>query len=179
MTHVVIVLRSLLRNRWAFVPVFMLAAVVTAAVLVVTLAVNDRGATAAEPDYYRKGAAWDEWKKQLAMNGVLRWVVTPNVVASQTEAGLARLQLSVADKHGMPIEGAAVHAAVIPILDGDARVELVLTHVGAGQYSAELPIRIGGQWEIRSTVEWHGSRFCDRVRRTVEFQSQHAAGSGQ
>ena len=34
MMHVVVVLRSLLRNRWAFVPVFMLAAVVTAAVLV-------------------------------------------------------------------------------------------------------------------------------------------------
>ena len=55
----------------------------------------------------------------------------------------------------------------------------VLNIDGAGQYSAELPIRIGGQWEIRSTVEWHGSRFCDRVRRTVEFQSQHAAESGQ
>lgn len=179
MTHVAAVGRSLFVNRWAFVPVVMLAAVVTAAVLVVTLAVNDRGATAAEPDYYRKGAAWDDWKKQLALNGVLRWVVTPNVVASHTAAGFARLELAIADKHGMPIEGAVVHATVIPILDGDARVELMLTHDGAGQYSAELPIRIGGQWEIRSTVEWRGNRFCDRVRRTVEFQAKRAVGDAQ
>jgi hypothetical protein len=162
---------SLIANRWAFVPVIMLSGVVAAAVLVVSFAVNDRGATAVEPDYYRKGAAWDEWKQQLALNGVLRWMVTPSIVASQTSAGLARLELSVSDKHGMPIEGASVRVDVIPILDGDARVELRLVHDGSGHYSAEIPLRIGGQWEIRSTVEWRGKRFCDRVRRNVEFRS--------
>ncbi|MEI6474207.1 MAG: FixH family protein [Planctomycetota bacterium] len=162
--------RSLLANRWAFVPVIMLSTVVAAAVLVVLFAVNERGATAAEPDYYRKGAAWDDWKRQLALNGVLRWVVTPSIVPSTSATGLARLELTVADRHGMPIEGAVVRADVIPILDGDARVTLTLTHDGSGRYSAELPLRIGGQWEIRSTIEWRGNRFCDRVRRTVEFR---------
>ena len=160
---------SFVRNRWALVPVGMLAATVVGAVLVVTLAVNDRGAAAAEPDYYRKATAWDEWKEQLARNGALRWVVTPEFGPAAGGSGLARLELTVADKHGVPIEHASVRAEVVPIRDADARVELPLAEGAAGRYGADVPLRTGGLWEIRTTVEWKGQRYVDRVRRSVRF----------
>lgn len=160
---------SVVRNRWAFVPVAMLGATVLGAVLVVTLAVNDRGATAAEPDYYRRAVAWDEWKVQLARNGALRWVVTPEFVPAAGGSGLARLELSVADKHGVPIERASVHAEVVPIREADARVRVAMPEGAPGRYGADVPIRVGGLWEIRATVEWKGQTYVDRVRRTVRF----------
>ena len=162
-------LGSLVRNRWAFVPVGVLAATVVSAVLVVTLAVNERNATAAEPDSYRKGAAWDEWKAQLAANGALRWVVTPEFLPSPTGSGLARLELSVADKHSVPIEGALVRVEVVPIRDADSRIELALPEAAPGRYGVEVPLRTGGLWELRVTVDWKDKRYRDRIRRTVSF----------
>lgn len=171
---------AMVANRWAFVPVVVLGTTVLSAVAVVTLAVNDRGATAAEPDSYRKGAAWDDWKRQLAENGALRWVLTPEIVAGSPGSGFARLEMAVADKNAVPIAGAAVRVEVIPIKDGDSRVEVVLPESAAGRYGADVPLRVGGVWEIRSTVEWKGKRYCDRVRRNVAFaRPSEAAGGGR
>lgn len=162
-------IESVVRNRWALVPVGVLAATVASAVLVVTLAVNERNATAAEPDSYRKGAAWDDWKAQLARNGALRWVLTPEFVPSPAGSGLARLELAVADKHAVPIEGATVSVEVIPIRDAESRVELALAESSAGRYGVDVPLRTGGLWELRVTVDWKGKRYCDRIRRSVSF----------
>ena len=59
-----------LENRWALVPVVMLSCTVIGATAMVTLALGDGSATAAEPDSYRKGAAWDETNRQIAENGI-------------------------------------------------------------------------------------------------------------
>ena len=160
---------AIVRNRWALVPVGMLLATVASAVLVVTLAVNERGATAAEPDSYRRGAAWDEWKEQVARNGALRWVVTHEIVAGSSPSGSPRLEVAVADKHAVPVAGAVVRAEVIPIRDGDARIELALAEGAPGRYAVDVPLRVGGIWEVRTTVERKGQRYADRVRRTVRF----------
>lgn len=161
--------RNFLANRWAFVPVAVLGATVAFAVFVVVFLVNERGAIAAEPDSYRKGVAWDDWKRQEAENGVLRWVVTPAIGAAPNGTGLAHLTLSVADKHALPIEGAVVRAEVVPIVDADRRVELAFAEGAPGAYGADVPLRTGGLWEVRTTVEWKGHRYCDRVRRNVSF----------
>lgn len=171
-------LGRIIEHRWALVPVGLLAMAVAAAVLVVTFVVGERGATAAEPDYYRKGAAWDDWKRQVAENGVLRWTVTPDVVAAHGGNGLARLELHVVDKHSIPLEGAVVRAEVIPIGDADGRAALLLAESAPGTYGADLPVRVGGLWEIRSTVEWKGQRYCDRVRRNVSFGAARVLPAG-
>jgi hypothetical protein len=172
--------RTAIENRWAFVPVGILAATVAFAVFVVVFLVNGRGATAAEPDYYRKGVAWDEWRRQEAENGTLRWVVTPSFGASPAGTGLVHLTLAVADKNAVPIVGAAVRAEVIPIADADRRVEVACAESGPGAYGVDVPLRAAGLWEIRTTVEWKGHRYCDRVRRQVAFgpRSAGAAAGG-
>ena len=158
------------QSRWAFVPVLLMSGTVVGAAIAVTVAVSERGALAAEPDYYRRGAAYDDWKRQVAANGALRWVVTPEVVPARVGTG-ARLELSVADKHGIALEGAAVRAEVVPIVDADARCAVTLPESSPGIYAADVPLRIGGQWEIRATVEWKGRTWSDRMRRSVTFRA--------
>jgi hypothetical protein len=169
-------MRTLIENRWAFVPVVMMLGTVVGAVVVVTVAVMDRSALATEPDYYRRGAAYDAWKRQVAANGALRWVVTPAIVPARSGTG-ARLELSVADKHGIPIAGAAVRAEVIPIRDADARCDVTLAETSPGRYGVDVPMRVGGQWEIRATVDWKGMTWSDRMRRSVTFGPQRDGGA--
>jgi nitrogen fixation protein FixH len=156
--------------RWALVPVLLMSGTVVGAAVAVTVAVSERGALAAEPDYYRRGAAYDDWKRQVAANGALRWVVTPEIVPARVGPG-ARIELSVTDKHGIALEGAAVRAEVVPIVDADARCTVELAELSPGIYGADVPLRIGGQWEIRATVEWKGKTWSDRMRRSVSFRA--------
>ena len=169
-------IRSLIENRWAFVPVVMMLGTVASAVVVVTVAVGDRSALATEPDYYRRGAAYDAWKQQVAANGALRWVVTPAIVSAQAGSG-ARLELSMADKHGIALEGAAVRAEIIPIREADARCDVALAEMAPGRYGVDVPLRVGGQWEIRATVDWKGKTWSDRMRRAVTFGPRREGGA--
>jgi len=165
-----------LENRWALVPVVMLSCTVIGATAMVTLALGDGSATAAEPDYYRKGAAWDEMKRQIAENGALGWIVTPSIVAGRKDPRSARLELTIADKYGVKIEGAVVTTEMFPIRAADSRIQLALSPGGAGRYGIDVPIRINGQWEIRVTIEANGKIYSDRFRRHIAFVAPSALG---
>ena len=169
--------KGIVANRWALVPVVLIVGTITFAAFAVRLAVNDRQANAVEPDYYRKAVAWDDWKRQQALNGALGWVVTPTFEASPADPRSPRLRLDIADKHAVPIVGAAVRAQVVPIRDPDARVDVQLVADPAGGYVADVPLRIGGQWEARVEVDWNGKHYADRFRRQVRFARGTSAGA--
>lgn len=158
---------SIVANRWVLFPVAMIAGTVIFALVAVAIAVGD--GTAAEPDSYRKSVAWDAHRAQVAQNGLLGWVVTPTVTGGGGIDGAVTLRIGVADKHAVPIDGGKVTAEVVPIRDADRRVMLELAEVSPGMYEAACPVRVSGQWEIRTTVESRGKRYADRVRRFVEF----------
>ena len=159
----------LIQNRWALVPVLMLSFTITAAIVILTFAFSDSNVTAVEPDYYRKALAWDDYRKQLAENGVLGWVVTSTFVAGQNDPTLARLELTVADKYGVNIEHARVRVECIPILAANSRISTALQEISAGHYAADVPLRVNGMWEIRATVEAKNHLYCDRFRRHLSF----------
>ncbi|MCE9619653.1 MAG: FixH family protein [Planctomycetes bacterium] len=161
--------RRFIENRWAYVPVAMLSFTVTAAAVVVTLAFSDTNVTAAEPDYYRKAASWDDHKRQLAQNNALGWIVTPTIIPGTNDPTLARLELVVADKYGIGIEHASVQAEIIPILSANSRVTLNLPEGDGGHYGVDVPLRVNGQWEIRATVQSKGRLYTDDFRRHVSF----------
>lgn len=163
---------SIVANRWALFPVAMIAGTVVFAAISVAIAVGD--GTAAEPDSYRKSVAWDAHRAQVAQNGLLGWVLTPTVTGGGGVDGTVQLRIGVADKHSVPIDGGRVVAEVVPIRDADSRVTLVLAEVSPGMYEAACPVRVSGQWEIRTTVESRGMRYADRVRRFVEFGTDGA-----
>ncbi len=168
-------MRRAIEQRWAFVPVAFLLATVAFAVFATTLALRDPSAYAAEPDYYKRGADYDSYKQQIAENGVIGWVITPSIVAAQGDPRLARVEIAVADKYGIAIEGATATVEVIPIRDADARVQLALVPVGGGRYAADVPVRSGGQWEVRVEIRCKGKVFADRFRRQVHFGARQAA----
>jgi hypothetical protein len=163
---------SIIANRWVLFPVAMIAGTVLFAVISVAIAMGD--GAAAEPDSYRKGVAWDAHRAQVAQNGLLGWVVTPTVTGGGGMDGAVTLRIGVADKHAVPIDGGRVIAEVVPIRDADRRVMLELKEVSPGMYEAACPVRVGGQWEIRTTVESRGKHYADRVRRFVEFSGGSA-----
>jgi hypothetical protein len=168
-------MRRWIENRWALVPVAMLSLTILAAATVVTVSFSDGNAIAAEPDSYRKGAAWDDTRRQLAQNGALGWVVTPSFVQGLGDPTLARLELSVKDKHGVSIEHAAVRAEIIPILAADSRVTLTLQETQGGHYGADVPLRVNGKWEVRATIESQQRTFADRFSRVLSFARRGAA----
>jgi hypothetical protein len=165
-------IRRALQNRWAFAPVVLLAlsGAISATGVALALSVGDT----AEPDYYRKGVAYDEFKEQLRRSGALGWVVTPELVASTRDPRFARLELTIADKHGIRIDPAIVDVEIVPIRDATRRVSLRLERVGEGRYALDVPLRTGGQWEFRVQVEWKGKRYTDTFRRPVSFGPRKA-----
>jgi hypothetical protein len=168
-------IRRALENRWAFAPVLLLLLSVGICATGVTLAL--RGADAAEPDYYRKGAAYDEGKEQARRNERIGWVVTPELVASTADPRFARLRLTVADKHGIRIDPASVSVEVIPIRDAAQRVTIVLDRAAEGRYEHDVPLRSGGLWEFRVQVESRGTRYTDTFRRPVRFGPRQELGA--
>lgn len=164
---------SIVANRWALVPIAMIAATVAAGAVAVAIAVRD-GAPV-EPDSFRKGLSWDAHRAQIAQNGLLGWVLTTEVAGGGDMDGSAVLRIAVDDKHGMPIEGARVRAEAIPMRDADARILVHLAERSPGRYEAPCPLRISGQWEIRAVVEAKGMRYADSIRRFVEFTAAGAA----
>lgn len=163
-------LRNAVANRWAFVPLILLGSTVANAFLMVSLSAGDGNGTAAEPDYYRKAAAWDSVMQQRLENGYLNWVVTPAIVAGKDDPLKARLELAIADKHGISIAGAHVTAEAIPIRDADRRVALELSETAAGLYGCDIPLQASGLWEFRVRVEARDSVYTDCVRRQINFR---------
>lgn len=166
---------SIIANRWVLFPVAMIAGTVVFAVISVAIAVGD--GTAAEPDSYRKSVAWDAHRAQVAQNGLLGWVVTPTVTGGSGLDGAVLLRIAVADKHSVPIDGGRVVAEIVPIRDADRRATVELKEVAPGTYEAPCPVRVGGQWEIRTVVESRGMRYADRVRRFIEFGANGATST--
>lgn len=163
-------MKQLLENRWAFVPVALLSATVISGFLMVSLSMGDGGATAVEPDYYRKAAAWDEVKEQRTQNGYLNWVVTPAIVASPQDPFKAQLELTVADKFAVNIASARVTVELFPLRDADRRCVVECREVAPGRYAAQIPLRISGQWEFRVRVESKDRVYTDCFRRMLRFE---------
>lgn len=147
--------------RWALVPPLMLACSVGAGVTLVTMSSNDVAGAAVEPDSYRKGARWDEWKEQRARNGNLRWSVTCGL---ERHLDGTRITIAVVDKHAVPIEDAAVTLELVPIRDADSRMTVAARSIAPGRYAVDSPLRTPGQWEIRSTITRGDALYRDRSR---------------
>ncbi len=158
-----------IQQRWAFAPILLLSGTVCGSIVMVTLSQGLGHATAAEPDAYRKAAAWDDRKQQLAKNGTIGWIVTPEIVRGRHDVHGARLELAVTDKHGVAIDDAVISIEMFAIRAADTRVSIELEPTGAGKYGADIPMRISGQWEIRTTIRRGGQTYFDQFRRHIAF----------
>jgi nitrogen fixation protein FixH len=102
------------------------------------------------PDYYQKAVAWDQTMAQERANLELGWSV--ELAAGGAPGEAVELTLTVRDRAGTPVEGAAIeiggfhraHAALVlraPAIDR-----------GGGRYIARLPIGRAGLWQLELTA---------------------------
>ena len=147
---------------WPFAIAGILLAGIASNVAFVVLASSDPAA-AVEPDYYRKGVAWDEEMAQQRRNIALGWSAHAALfLGAHGSAG--RLELTLADSLGRPLTGAAVQALVMHNARAAAVQSVALHDEGAGRYSARVAAERPGLWEVRLSVQRSSRRFTARER---------------
>ncbi|MBL9118474.1 MAG: FixH family protein [Phycisphaerae bacterium] len=162
---------SLVRNRWMFVPIGLLALSVTVGLTTVALAVAGHP-IGAEPDYYAKAAAWDSHRAQVAVNDKLRWNVAPAIVAGAD--GNPKLQIEIRDKYAGLIDAESADLEAIPIVSADIREIGPMTRTETGRFERRLQARVAGQWEFRLTIRKGDVTYTDTFRRSLAFTSRKA-----
>jgi nitrogen fixation protein FixH len=147
---------------WPVAITLLLVSVVAANILVMRVAAGDPS-FAVEPDYYRKALAWDSIAAQARASELLGWNITPRLDPFTDEDG-ALLHARVSDSSGGAIRGAEV---VVDALFNARAAEIhtsKLLENADGAYSARLPVRYGGQWELRFRVRHGNALFTTSVR---------------
>ncbi len=112
---------------------------------------------AIEPNYYQKGVQWDSTLAQAERNAALGWRIEPSLAAFTTRGG-AVLRVALTDSTGAAIDDATITVAALFNARAGSVLDATLVHDTAG-YSVRLPVRHGGQWELRFAVSRGGQRF--------------------
>lgn len=99
---------------------------------------------ALEPDYYRKALRWDITHAEMEASSRLGWVSTAEAAAAPR-----RLILTLSDKAGAPIGGAAITVELFASRLASVRSDLTLTEDAPGRYSAPWPEGPAGNWVAR------------------------------
>lgn len=152
---------------WPWIVVAMLLVTVAANLTIIVLASRDPS-FAVEPDYYRKAVAWDDHRAQDAANRALGWTMALEAVPA-LEAGVPslRTEVTVLDREGVPVEGAAVSVEAFPIARASWIERAGLASRGGGAYAGALRWSRGGLWEFRVTAVRGDERFTRTL--TKEF----------
>jgi nitrogen fixation protein FixH len=112
-----------------------------------------------EPDYYRKGIAWDAEAAQLRADRDLGWTVKVETDRAAGILGDRRLACSLADREGRPIAGAEVEVETFHLARGADRLRAGLKEEPGGVYAGLLRMRRPGLWEVRLTARQGGRTF--------------------
>ncbi len=119
---------------------------------------------AVEKDYYPKALHWDDKRAQDAVNAALGWTAT--VAARPGEQpGRAALTITLTDRHGRPVTGAAVHLEAFHMADSNHVLDAELGEASPGSYAAELPMGRDGKWEIRLRARRGGDLYTSVLKR--------------
>lgn len=156
---------------WPIAMAVILAITVGANFWVMVIA-NDDPSFAIEKDYYAKAVNWDAEMAQESRNQSLGWHVEPSLAPFTRDRG-ALLRVQLVDARGAPITGATIKvAALFNARAGDV-YEATLAPSTSG-YSASLPVRHQGQWELR----FDATRGSDHFTATARLEAVAARVHG-
>ncbi len=158
--------RSERRARFVWVGIILglLGLAVGTQTVLLTLALGDPSMVA-EPDYYQKALAWEETQQQRATNAALGW----SVEVDSRSVDLTRRELRVVprDAGGEVLEGAEVSVEAFHKARRAQPVQATLQARDGGAYSAVLPLRRPGLWELRLVVRRGERTFTATVERDL------------
>lgn len=141
---------------WPGMVVALLCMSLTAATITVIVAVSDPS-FAVEEDYYGRALRWDEQVAQRSRNAELGW--SAEIAVGGGGPGGPELRVTLLDRAGEPIEGAAVTATYFHhAFRGEAET-IGLAGVGAGGYAAPAAMGRSGKWSVSLAVTARGETF--------------------
>ncbi len=119
-----------------------------AAMITYAVIASSNPSYAVEKDYYQKALHWDEKRAQDAANTSLGWEAAVSARPGD-QPGKAVLTITLRDRGGEPVGGAAAHVEVFHMADSGRVLEADLEETSPGTYGATLPMERDGKWELR------------------------------
>lgn len=110
------------------------------------------GSLAIEPDYYQKGLHWDATTAQLRENARLSWSVEIELGDDVGTLGERTVTCRLANKDGLPLDGAVIDLVAFPHVRGQERTSATLAAADDGRYQTTLRFSRKGVWEFRGVV---------------------------
>jgi nitrogen fixation protein FixH len=143
---------------WPLIIAGALALHVVASLIVVYVATSDPS-YAVEENYYQKAVAWDDKRAQDRVNQDLGWSLSFEAEPPARPGEQPLLEVGLVDALGTPINSATVTVETFHNARSHDIVHGTLKEAGHGLYSARLPMRRNGRWELRFTVDRGGDHF--------------------
>lgn len=148
---------------WPVAIVALLALNVAIVAFTVIAAKSDPG-FAVEPDFYRRGLAWDESARQRDLNRALGWSLTISVAPSQATGAPASLVAAFSDGAGAPIRAAQLVVEAFHEGEPAKSQRLTLTPEGDGSFTSPLTLHRSGLWRFRAAASAVGATFTSETQ---------------
>jgi hypothetical protein len=159
------------RLRWPVLIIAALAIHVVVSLATVFLATSNPS-YAVEENYYQKALTWDAHRAQERHNRELGWRLDFEVAPPQPAGSDPQLLVRLADRDGLPLDGARIAVAAFHNARADTILRSELAAAGAGAYACPLAMRRAGRWELRFTVDRGGERFTHKVRHHLNLEAR-------
>ena len=155
--------QALRENRWALVPVGLLAAMFVGLGWMARVATNDPG-FALERDYYAKAVRWDQHRAEEENDARLGYRLDVSTATLLSKEHKAHVTLRLLDAYGGPLRGAHLSAEAFSVARSANVRSLRFEEVSPGTYRTELDDARAGIWELRCVAERAGERFTHTLR---------------
>ncbi len=140
-------------SRWILIIAGMLAGNAVAVAILIGVS-SGEAKRRVLPDYYQRAAAWDDTMREAQASADLGWRADVTVDGRE-------LTVTIVDRAGAPVDGAAVELTAVPRGRVDATVTAAASAAGPGVYRAVIGGVRGGLHDVALRVVRGGERFVE------------------
>lgn len=146
---------------WTFVAGFVVVVAVNA--IMVQIALSSFSGLATRTPYER-GLAYNRVLDEAERQAALGWRIEVNFASAGRESRAGRLEVTVRDAQGMPLDDLRVHAVLTRPVERIEPLELMIPAAGGSRYESRVNVPLSGQWDAQMTLERGGDRVELRRR---------------
>lgn len=141
------------KSPWPWIIVGMLLTHVLIMVVAMTIAVRDKSA-AIVPNYYERAVNWDAEQAKYRASEKLGWHVEMEAAEQIDPVGRREVRFILTDAQGQAVPGANIDLEYFHDAHGneDRTVSLKPDSSDPRYFTALLPMRYAGEWELHYTI---------------------------
>lgn len=162
--------RTTLAWRWPAAIITLLCLHAAAMVAVIVVATRDPS-FAVEPNSYDKAVAWDSSHARRHASEQLGWAARIVTEGAADDLGRRLVRCELKDKNGVPVAAATVNVELFHHARAADRVQATLNPEPHGVYSAWVPMKRTGTWEVRVSARRGQEMFSSTITHDVEGHS--------